>query len=500
MARKTTPKATPTPSITDMKEAFAKVKATIRQMKNAQRNAIASVNAYTREQIRTYLRNPASNETNLRSAAMYYYYRSQVLNRLVHWYAGMWVLNCRKVTPDYNLTKTNSKDKMLKSYQNTLKVLDAYHMQENWSEVALNCYLYDVTYAVFFRDDTDAFFYILDPEECKIVGRYQTGDLAYAVDAQKWTSESRREIAEMLGSPFTDIIREYERTNERWIMMPDKYAACFKFNIDDLNRIIPPFAPLLQSLAGLTDTEDIQAILDDQAIYRLIAVPIPTLSGAKTMDEWSINPDTILEYYDMLKEILPEYVAAAPIPGELTNDHVIDFSTTAADKDVDRLAQSQDTLMSISGGGAVLNSSRINSTAAFNAWLKEESEYATSTLIGQVQGFVNRMLSYDVKGTPCNVRYFEVTVYTKKDLEESLLKACQYSFSDRLAYNACLGISEMETLAMEFFEVDVLDLPGKMNHPLSSSFTSSGDSSEDVGRPMTPDEDLTPSGERTRNS
>ena len=108
------------------------------------------------------------------------------------------------------------------------------------------------------------------------------------------------------------------------------------------------------------------------------------------------------------------------------------------------------------------------------------------------------MLSYDVTGTPCNVRYFEVTEYTKKDLAEDLLKACQYSFSDRLAYNACIGISEMETLAMEYFEVEVLDLPGKMNHPLSSSFTTAGDSSEEVGRPMTNEPE--PSTERSRNA
>lgn len=481
-------------TVDERREVYEKVKASVKQMRDPTKSSSSTISAYDRERIRSYLKNPASYETQLREAVTYYYYRSQVLNRLVHWYAGMWALYCRRVTPDFNLVKDNKPDKMLKAYQNTIKVLDAYHIQNNWYEVAVNCYLYDVFYGVFYRDDTSAFFYKLEPDECKITGRYMTGDFSYAVDAQKWTSQTRREIAEMLGSPFIDIVKEYDRTNQRWIQMPDKYAACFKFRADDINHIIPPFAPLLQSLAGLTDTEDIQSVLDEQSIFKLISVPIPTLSGAKSMNEWAIDPKFMAEYYDALAERLPDYAPAALVPGGLTKENVIDFSNTA-DKDVDRLAQSQDTLFSISGGGAVLNSSRINSTAAFNAWLKEESQYATSALIGQVEGFVNRMLSYDVTGTPCNVHYFEVSEYTKKELINSLLQSCQYSFYNRLAYNACLGISELDTLAMEYFESDVLDLPGKMIHPLVSSYTSTGD---EGGRPTTDEPE--PSTERSRNA
>lgn len=483
-----------------MKENYAKLKEALIQIRDPKSSSTQRINAYTREVIRSYIQSPASSETQLRNAAQYFYYRSQVLYRLVNWYAGMWALECRKVTPDYSLTKENNDDKILKSYQNTINALEIYDLQNNFKEIAINCYLYDVCYSIFYRDKGGAFFYILDPSVCKLIGRYSTGDLAYAVDMSKFNNAQKRQQVEWLGEPLTDMLAEYERTGEKWVEMPAKYAAAFKFRIDDLDHIIPPFSPLLQSLAGLSDTEDVQAILDDQAVYRLLAVPIPTLSGAKTADDWAISPDMIIEYYKKMAEILPEYVAAIPMPGELTTNNVIDFSTTAADKDIDRLSTSQDTIFSISGGGAVLNSSKITSTAAFNAWLKAESAFAISTLIGQIQGFTNRMLSYDVSGTACKVKFFEVTIYTKQELAENLLKACQYSFSDRLAYNACIGISEKETLAMEYFEVNVLKLPELMNHPLVSSFTQSGDPSAEAGRPPTPDDELTDSGERSRNA
>jgi hypothetical protein len=42
-----------------------------------------------------------------------------------------------------------------------------------------------------------------------------------------------------------------------------------------------------------------------------------------------------------------------------------------------------------------------------------------------------------------------------------------------------LGISEKETLAQNFLEENVLGLHDLMKYPLSSSFTSSGTSTED---------------------
>lgn len=471
------------------------------KLRDPNRNSSPTINMYDKETIRTYVQSPANYQDNLRMASLYYYYRSQIYYRICHWYSSMWDLRCRKVVPTYYLTKDNNVDKVRKQYENTLNALDKYNIQGNWHDVALRCYVEDVCYTVFYRDDTGAFFYILDPSECRIEGRYLTGDLAYCVDASKWRSAQRRELAEWLGSPFTDILEEYDRTGVRWIHMPDKYGAAFKFNSDRLDLITPPMMMIFQQLASLSDLADLQALKDEASVYKLLLLPMKVLSGSKNADDFEISPDLLLQYYDRLLDHLPEFVGAAPIPGEVTNDNVIDFSTTAADKDVDRLSQSQDTLLSTSGGGAVIGSNHITSSAAFAAWLKSESEFAISTLLPQIEGMTNRMLGYDVSGTPCKVTYFEVSVYTKKDLADDLLKMCQHSFSDRLALQTLLGFSEKDTLALEFLESNVLGLPELMNHPLQSTYTQSGTSGE-VGQGRNPvsDDQLSDSGERSRNA
>ena len=478
---------------------FEKASTALKQMSDI-KNATTTTNTsrYDRETLRTIVQNPQSNESRLQEAARYFYYRSQIFFRLINWYADMWSLDCRKVTPNIDLTKNNNVKKIKKSYFENLNALERYRIATNFPEVAIHCYLEDVCYSIFFKGEKSSFFYILNPSECRIMGRYESGDLAYAVDASKWARGNRRTQAELLGSPLIDIVNEYDRTGEKWIMMPDEYAACFKFRIEDLNHVIVPFIPLLQSLSALGDAEDIQAILDDQAVYRLIAVPMPVLNSAKDADQFAISPDLLIKYYEKFTEALPDYAAAAPIPGELTNDNVIDFSTSAADKDIQRLQQNQDTLLATSGGGAVINSNKITSTAAFNAWLKSESAFAITTLIGQIEGFTNRMLEFDVSD-PCTVEYFKCTIYTKQELYENLLKQCQHSFSDRLALQTLCGISEKTTLVSEYLENEVFELPTLMNHPLNSSYTQSG-STDEKGRPQVDDDELSPSGERSRNS
>ena len=485
-------------SISDIKTNYEKAKEAYKQFRDPNKNSTATLNSSDRETIRNYLKSPANNETGLRNAARYLYIRNQVFNRLVHWYASMWDLRCRTIIPNYSKLKEPDNDKMLKEYENTAVILDGYHLQGNWHDVALRCYIEDVTYAIFFRDGENAFFYMLDPEECRIDGEYFTTDLSFSVDMSKWNSQQRRELAEWLGDPILGMLKEFDRTRVRWIHMPDEYAACFKFNHDRLDLVFPPFSPLLQSIAGLNDTADLQAIADQASIYKLLLLPMKVKSGASETDDFEISPDILLDYYDRLLDILPDYVAAAPIPGEITNDDVIDFSTTSADKDVDRLQQSQDTVLDTSGGGAVLNASKITSTAAFNAWLRAETEYALSSLLPQIEGFTNRMLKYDVKGNPCKMKYFEESVYTKGELRDKLLESGQNSFSTRLAYMTTLGFSEMDALALEHFENDVLKLPELMNHPLSSSYTQSGNSDK-VGRPELNPEDLSPDGDRSRN-
>lgn len=475
-------------------ENFANAQASIYNLRDVTKTTARRISAINKEDLKNYISNIASNEKSLRNVARYLYYRSNIFFRLVQWYTGMWDLTCRKVTPHIDLSGKNDETKMLKSYNNTLDVLDRFNLKSVMPEALANVYVQDVYYAIRYTDKTGTFFYPLDADECVIDSRYSTMDYGFSVDMSKWKSAQRQQIIEFLGSPLKEMYQEYERTGQRFIHCTDKYAVCFKFRTDTWDTVVPPLLSIYLSLASLEDLVDIQAEADALSIYKLIYMPMKVHANSKDVDDFQINPTVSKKYFDkLINDAIPDNVGAAMVPGDELK--TIDFAKTV-DSDVNSVEKSQNQILSTSGGGAVINSNNITSTAAFKAWLQSETEFAMATLMPQINGACNRWLSYEISN-PCHVDHFKVSVYTKEYLAASLLESCKYSFSNRLAYNTLLGVSEKETMAMEMLETKILGLTSMMNHPLNSSFTQSGEVGE--GAPTKDDTEISGSGERSRN-
>lgn len=474
---------------------FKKAQESLLKIKDPNRNDIKNIIGKDRKLIREYLKNPASNENNLITSARYLYFRTQIFFRIVNFYADMFDFRCRQVIPNYNLTKNNNDKKIMKQFNDTLTWLDRYDIQSIMLPALIRIFREDVFYGIFYRDETGSILYPLDSSMCKIDGIYSSHDYSYSVDMSKFKNQTMQDLLQWLGDPLLSMYREYERTGEKWIHMDDRYAACFKFRTDDIDHILPPLMAIFQELAARNDRADLQAIADELSVYKLLLIPMETISGSKRSDDFEVTPELMIDYYNRMLDSLPDYIAAALIPADVDKDNVLDFSSTTSDNDIDRLEQSDKTLLGTAGGGAVLNANMITSTAAFKAWLKSETEFAISPIIPQIQGFTNRMLKYDCGGNACDVKYFEVSIYTKEDVQATLLESCQYGFSNRLAYNTFNGIDERTTISMLYFENNILGMPEKMI-PLSSSYTQT---SEDVGRPESSDDELSDSGERSRN-
>lgn len=462
-------------------------------LRDVSRGATKNVSTFDKEALRGYFRNLGNSEKNLRNVSRYLYYRSNIYYRLVEFYAGMWDLRCRKVTPNYNLNKDYSADKIQKEYYDTLDILETIDEHGSYKEVLTRCYVEDVSYNIaFYEEGVGFFFYMLDADNCIIDGRYMTKDFSFSVDMSKYNNAQGRQLIEFLGEPLKSMYAEYERTGNKWIHMPDEYAACFKFRTDQWDLVLPPFLPLFNEYINNIDCKDTQAVADDLSIFKLIYMPLKTISGSKEPNDFATSTDIAKVYYDALDPQLPEYVSSAIVPVEELK--TIDFNDSVS-SDIDRVENSTKNILATSGGGAVLNANYITSTAAFNAWLKEETEFAMSTLLPQIDGFMNRFLNNHLSN-PATVKHFEVSIYTKDDLKKSLLESNQYGFSNRIAFNTLLGISEKETLAELQLETEILKLQDKMIYPLSSSFTTSGN---EVGRPEIDDSELSGSGERSRN-
>lgn len=455
-----------------------------------------------REKVKRFLTgNIGGNGKNLIQASRYLYYRSQIYHKLVHFYADMYCLECRNVTPPYDFTQPMNRAKALKQFNDTLDFLDIMNLKNNFNEVLINLWIEDASFNLFFHDDTGALFYRIEPDEAIFDSKYMDGPgLGFAMDMSKWNSVSRQKLIEQLGSPLKEMWDEYKRTNVKYIHVPDEYSAAFKIRMDLWDSIIPPIIAMFMQLANLNDLVDIQADADELSIFKLIYYPLKILNNGKT-DDFEVTPDLALDYFwRMVDSALPKNVSAAPIPGDELK--VIDFSNDTT-KDIDRVEQSQSQILGSAGGaGALLDAQRaINNTALINAALKNETAYALSSILPQIESFTNRMLKLNVSN-PCHVSYFPVSIYTKEDYRKTLLEANQYSFSMRLAYATLLGFTERETLSALHFEQDILGLHEIMKYPLQSSYTMTGDEEKGEvgeGAPQKDPTQLSPSGDRSRN-
>ena len=402
----------------------------------------------------------------------------------------MFDLNARYVVPSYDPTQDNDKESILKSYYDTLLVLDRMDLQNQFLPVLINNFIEDVFFGCCWIDETGIFILKIPPEYCRISGKYFTGDFSFSVDMSKY--KRYEDILEFLGDPLQSMYKAYGGNSQnKWQPMPDEYALCTKSRVETYETAIPIYSGLFVDLIGLLNLSDVQATADEQQIYKLIAATLPTIKGATEADQWAVDVEFAVEYYNKLVESLPPYIGSVITPIPLDT---LSFSDDQA-SDTTKVQKATKEVLNTSGGAQILNSSTISGAEAFRAATRADTELAISALLGQIQGWTNRMLSYQVS-KPAKVKFFEVSAYTKDALKESMQKDLQYDSSKILCINALNGISELDTLSMAFLANDILDLPSRFTTLTSANTVSN---STDGERPTVSDTAISDEGSKTKD-
>lgn len=482
-------------TVTEMKEWYEKnaqnTQNAFKQIRDVTKTSRqTTLSSYNKDDVISYLQNISSNENNLRNLSRYLFYRSQVYFRLIMYNATMFDLNARTVIPQYDLTKNNDPTSTLKSYYETLQWLERMNLQHEFLPILVNNFIEDVFYGCCWIDETGIFILQLPPEYCKINGKYFTGDFSFSVDMSYY--KKYEYLIEYLGEPLSSMYSAYGGNNaNKWQQMPDEYALCTKYRLESWETVCPPYSGLFIDLIGLLNLADVQAVADEQQIYKLITAEIPRLEGTDIPDDWAVDIKTALNYYKRLEESLPDYVGSVITPIPLD---VLSFSEDQT-TDTTRIQNATKEVLNTSGGAQILNSSTISGAEAFRSATRADTEFAISSLLGQINGWTNRMLSYLVSN-PAKVKFFEVSAYTKDAFKESLQKDLNYGFVSVLAVNSLNGFSELDTLALNFLERDVLQLDKKFI-PLQTASTQSGNS--EGGAPEKSDTEISDEGSETKD-
>jgi len=472
----------------------------IRTLKDLTKNggSTSSLTKTDKQTIRGYLTgNIYSNSANLINASKYLYYRSPIYKQIIDKYSSMYCLDCRYIDLNYTFQK-GLDNKILKRLDDTIDFLDIISLSNNSEGAIKNMWLCDVSFNLFFHDDTGSFFYPIDPSEAIIDSIYQTKTgycFGMALDMSKWRNQQRQALIEFLGEPVSSMWEEYSRTGVKYIHCPAEYSFVVKKDPSSFENIMVPLLPYLSQLANLNDLIDEQATADSLAFYKLIYLKLETMG--KITNDFTVDSDLAIDYFKILSDnAIPDGVSSGVVPGKL---ETIDFSDNVSE-DVNRVENSQQQILGgMSGMGALVNANKaINNTELIKNALRAESAYALNGVLPQITSWLNLQLELNVSNY-CPTILLPVTIYTKEDYRKTLIEAMQYGYSYRLAYGTLLGASERQTMGSLLLETQVLKLQDLMQFPLQSSYTTSNDGNGEVGAPEKDAGELSPSGERSRN-
>lgn len=460
-------------------------------------------NTYSRDSLRTYLKNPASegNQKNLRKLSNYLYTVSHVYRRLINFKAYQPQLKSWIVYPDIPLTEEPDEQTILQNYERVTKYVRNMDMVSQILKCMLQAWKNDVCYGFCYGDpekDGEFFIHLLDPDYCKISSQqYYKGVLNFAFDFSFFTG-SNEYYLDVYDPIFKKMYNKYQSDKTlRWQELPIENTFCLKINRDNLDYPMPPLSGLFDSIISLVDLQAIQDLKDELEAYKLIYAKIDTISGTKEVDDFEIDLDLAANFYEKLQELIPDGINLALSPMKLES---VDLGTNGTN-DVNIISKAYENIIN-ANGGIVLNQNKITNSASFKLALQFDSMDAMGIVTQQINPWINLWIKNHLGETGMIVEFSDVSPYFIDDRIDKLTKIAQYSVPCKLELASLLGMNPAKERGMSYME-NALGLgETSWNNPLISSNVQSGDPETgdgSEGRKTKDDEPLTDEGQKTRD-
>lgn len=467
------------------------------------KNKNITYTTYSRDSLRTYLKNPASesNQKQLRKLSNYLYTVSHVYRRLINFKA--YQINCKSWTvyPDIPLTEDPDQNSVLQNYERVTKYVRNMDMKSQILKCMLQAWKNDVVYGFCYGDpekDGTFFIHLLDPDYCKISSQqYYRGVLNFAFDCSFFDSGTNSYYLDVYDPIFKKLYNKYKSDNtQRWAELPIENTFCLKINLDNLDFPIPPLSGLFDSIINLADLQAVQDLKDNLEAYKLIWAKIATISGTKDVDDFEIDLDLANAFYQKLQSALPDNVALAMSPMDLDT---IDFNSNNAN-DVNIISEAYQNIIN-ANGGIVLNQNKITNSTSFKLALQFDCMDAMA-VVESINSWINLWIKNHLGETGMNVEFSDISPYFISDKVDQLLKAGGYGVPIKMELASLLNTNPVKERGMSYME-NILGLTvDSWNKPLVSSAVQTGniengDGSE--GAPKKDEGDLSDEGQSTRD-
>lgn len=437
---------------------------------------------YTKEQILQWLKNPASNEANLRKASCYLYMSSLPYQRLIDWYAGLllWAYVISPLAFDSGKVKA---DQFRKQYVKISQQIENMNVKEEMGKALTAVLREGVFYGIIWSDNTSFFMQKINPDYCTITA-ISDGGFLYSIDMSRFKEEQ----LPYYPPEFTTMWNTYQSTGEKYQEVPPEISFCLKADPSVAEYSVPPFAAVLPSLYTIANIESLQESAEELQNYKLLSLEMELDDEGIPLMEW----DMAMQYYQHIANALPPQVGAALCPFPIKEHN---FEKSAGVADVDTVSRALSNFWATAGSPSVLHGISNNTAGVTSLHIKGETALVYKIMY-QAERLINRRLKLQGGSVKFKLTFLPVTVYNQDEMANMYKAAASFGVGVSF-YAATIGVPQNDLEGLAYLENDVLGLP-KILRPLSNAYTGGADG--EAGRPAKKDGDLTADGEGTRAS
>lgn len=451
-------------------------------------NSSPTFSLYTKDQITGYLKNPSTNEKNIRNAVTYIYGASSHFRRLIQYFTSLSDL-AYVVSPCKIDTSAEKPQKVKKNYQKVINTLSSMNIKNQFEKVITVCLKEDTFYGTMHITNDNIIIQQLPPDYCKI-SVIENGVANVSFDFSYFDSNS---LIDFYPTEFNSKYNNYlkDRTGLKWQELDSPTSFAVKCNKEILDYSLPPFVGILREVYDLEDYKQLRLTKTEIENYAMLVMKL----GVNADGEWEIDFNKAKKFWSNLDGVLPDEIGSVLSPMDIEK---ISFEKNN-NSDTQTVADAEQNLFSAAGVSSLLFN---NDKASSNALLLsiKADQALTYGIVKSIEDVINRYIQSQGYGKNFKVKFLDCSPWNRNEMGNQYLKACQSGLPMISYYAASQGMSPEELDCMNFLENSVLNLVERFEPLKTSSTRSASETSQEGGRPQKSVEELTDSGEKSKES
>ena len=463
---------------------------------------ISKVGEYDRDAITSYLSSPQDYEKQLRELSRYLENTSFMYKRIVNYLPSIGI-DCPIIVPAQVDKFETKRENIAKNYHKAVAYLDMLSISHEFVKVKRTCFREDVFYGIEYEDEKNNSYYIkqLNPDYCRI-SSVEDSCYNFEFDFSFFDNDDDEETLlntyeTIVPSFFRSGYTKYKSDSSlyQWQEVPSDKSICIKLQ-EDLPYCYPYYVSAALDVVDIQDYKNLEKVSTEQNNYRLLAFEIPRMSGkSEKPDNFEVKASTALQFYNMARQSIDDSIGTfvTPLP-------VKDISFRDANNNKNKVKDAVQNFYDTIGVTDMLFNGGDNSTST--KYSIKTDEAILFQLNRSLERWLNRKFKRRFNGM-FKIKLLDVTGYNKEEVISQLTNAATLGLPTKMQMAAVVGQSSpLEISGLTFLENDILELHNNWI-PLNSSYTQSGDgevTDDKGGRPEVADEDLSVTGESTREN